>query len=174
MTETCSTDTGGSSPTVFIVDDDAAMRDALEVLLKSTGLRTQSFASADEFLRVYADHQPGCLILDVRMPDMDGLELQSKLVFNKAGIPVVFLTGYGEVPTTAQAFKLGAVDFLEKPVQENALLDAIRRALEVDRLNRAATGEAEGIPETARYSDAARTRGPGPHCCRYDHQTNRG
>ncbi len=127
---------GTAHPTVFIVDDDAAMRDALEVLLKSTGIGTRAFASADDFLDWYDGSQSGCLILDVRMPGMDGLELQSKLASNGSPIPVIFLTGYGEVPTTAKAFKQGAVDFLEKPFHERALLEAIRRAIEADRAGR--------------------------------------
>jgi len=124
------------NPVVFIVDDDAAMRDALGVLLRTAGFKTQSFSSADEFLQVYSPSQPGCLILDVRMPGMDGLELQKQMVQAGEGIPIIFLSGHGEVPSTARAFKMGAIDFLQKPVEEEQLLDAISRALESDRTNR--------------------------------------
>ena len=136
MAEDCTPDPGEPDPVVFIVDDDAAMRDALEELLKATGFGTRSFSTAGEFLRAYDTAQPGCLILDVRMPGMDGPALQARLVSSKVEIPIIFLTGYGEVPTTAKAFKLGAVDFLEKPFIESAMLDAIGRALEADRVNR--------------------------------------
>lgn len=136
MGETVSSNSGMPDPQIFIVDDDAAMRDALEVLLESAGMRTRSFSSADEFLQWYDGDQPGCLILDVRMPGMDGLEMQAKLVSDGAAIPIIFLTGYGEVPTVAKAFKWGAVDFLEKPFEEKVLLEAIERALQADRIGR--------------------------------------
>lgn len=136
MDDVSLSDAGEACPTVFIVDDDAAIRDALEVLLQSTGIGTRAFASPDDFLSWYDGSQCGCLILDVRMPGMNGLELQSKLASNGSPIPVIFLTGYGEVPTTAKAFKQGAVDFLEKPFHEHALLEAIRRALAADRAER--------------------------------------
>ncbi len=124
------------NPVVFIVDDDAAMRDALGVLLKTAGYKTQAFSSADEFLQAYNRSQPGCLILDVRMPGMDGLELQKQVIQNGGGIPIIFLSGHGEVPSTARAFKMGAIDFLQKPVEEAELLDAINRALESDKSHR--------------------------------------
>jgi FixJ family two-component response regulator len=136
MSEVVTSNSAMADSVVFIVDDDAAMRDALEVLLKSTGLGTHSFSSADKFLKWYDGKQSGCLILDVRMPGLDGLELQAKLASDKAALPIIFLTGYGEVPTAAKAFKQGAVDFLEKPFQESALLDAIQRALQADRIRR--------------------------------------
>ena len=145
MSETVASESGERAAVIFVVDDDAAMRDAIEVLLKSTGFGTRSFASPEEFLRTYDAAQPGCLILDIRMPGMDGLELQSRLNSIKARIPIIFLTGYGEVPTTAKAFRQGAVDFLEKPFRESALLDAIGRALEVDRVHREIDGRQRAL-----------------------------
>jgi FixJ family two-component response regulator len=118
--------------TVFVVDDDAAVRDSIAELAESVGLQVEGYASALDFLNARAQDRPGCLVLDVRMADMSGLVLQEKL--NELGIrlPVIVLTGHGDVPMAVQAMKAGAVDFLQKPYREQALLDSINAALSMD------------------------------------------
>jgi RNA polymerase sigma factor (sigma-70 family) len=115
--------------TVFVVDDDQAMRTSLKWLIESVGMPVESYASANEFLDHYQQNRPGCLVLDVRMPGMSGLELQEHLAERDLRIPVVIITGHGDVPMAVRAMKSGAVDFIEKPFNDEALLDAIRRAL---------------------------------------------
>ena len=123
-------------PTVFLVDDDHAMRDALGLLLDTAGFNTVSFSSATEFLERYDASQPGCLVLDIRMPGMSGMELQEALVEQTAGLPIIFLTGHGNVSMSAKAFRTGAIDFLEKPFDEAMLLERIHEALGIDKTNR--------------------------------------
>jgi FixJ family two-component response regulator len=123
-------------PTVFLVDDDHAMRDALGLLLDTAGFNTVSFSSASEFLERYDASQPGCLVLDIRMPGMSGMELQEALVEQTAGLPIIFLTGHGNVSMSAKAFRTGAIDFLEKPFDEAVLLERINEALGLDKTNR--------------------------------------
>jgi FixJ family two-component response regulator len=135
----------GSEPTVFIVDDDEGARNSLRFLLKSVGLPGETFASAQEFLAAYCPEQPGCLVLDVRMPGMSGLELQQELNRRGAVIPVVFVTGHGDVPMAVEAIQQGAFDFVQKPYREQELLDRIQRALVKDRANRAALEERDRI-----------------------------
>jgi len=120
-------------PTVFIVDDDPSVRDSLQFLLESVGLKVKTFASAQDFLDGADPEAPGCLLLDVRMPGMSGLDLQEQL--GKAGIflPIVFITGHGTVPMSVRAMKAGAVDFLQKPFEQQDLLNAIHQAIEQDR-----------------------------------------
>lgn len=125
------------SATVFIVDDDEAVRSSLRLLLKSVGLVPTAFASAREFLDKYDPAQPGCLVLDVRMPEMSGLELQEHLNLQGAVIPVIFITGHGDVPMAVEAMQAGALDFVQKPFRDQDLIDRIQRALEKDRSNRA-------------------------------------
>jgi two-component system response regulator FixJ len=129
------------APVVFIVDDDEAVRSSLRLLLKSVGLTPQAMGSAREFLQKYDAAQPGCLVLDVRMPEMSGLELQEQL--NKLGavIPVIFITGHGDVPMAVEAMQAGAFDFLQKPFRDQDLIDRIQRALEKDRTSRTTLGE---------------------------------
>jgi RNA polymerase sigma factor (sigma-70 family) len=115
--------------TVFVVDDDQAMRNSLKWLIESVGVQVESYASADEFLRDYQPGQAGCLVADVRMPGMSGLDLQDYLVEHKIRIPVVIITGHGDVPMAVRAMKSGAIDFIEKPFNDEVLLDAIRRAI---------------------------------------------
>jgi two-component system, LuxR family, response regulator FixJ len=129
------------SPTVFIVDDDEAVRSSLRLLIKSVGLIPSALASAREFLEKYDPAQPGCLVLDVRMPDMSGLELQEQLNRQGAVIPVIFITGHGDVPMAVEAMQAGAFDFLQKPFRDQDLIDRIQRALEKDRSNRAVLNE---------------------------------
>lgn len=114
---------------IFVVDDDAALRRSLEYLFDSAGWRVVSFASAQAFLDRYDGHVPGCLVLDVRMPLVSGLELQKMLNERGVLLPIVFLTGHGDVPVAVQAMKNGACDFLEKPCNDQALLDTVARAV---------------------------------------------
>jgi len=132
-------------PTVFVVDDDEAVRNSLRFLLKSVGLPTRAFASAQEFLETYQPSQPGCLVLDVRMPAMSGLELQQQLNLRGAIIPVIFITGHGDIPMAVEAMQHGAFDFLQKPFRDQDLIDRIQRALARDAKDRAALKEHERI-----------------------------
>lgn len=118
---------------VFVVDDDASMRRSLENLIRSVGLRVETFASAQEFLRGKRPDVPGCLVLDVRLPGLSGLDLQKHMAEANNEIPIIFITGHGDIPMTVQAMKAGAVEFLTKPFRDQALLDAIQQALERDR-----------------------------------------
>ena len=115
--------------TVFVVDDDEAVRDSLRWLLEANGYHVRGFASAEEFLSHYNGHQVGCLILDVRMPGMSGLELQEKLVENRFNIPIIFVTGHGDVPMAVDTMKKGAMDFIEKPFDEAELRAQVERML---------------------------------------------
>jgi FixJ family two-component response regulator len=124
-------------PTVFVVDDDAAVRKSLRWLLDSAALRVETFATAQDFLDAYEPSRPGCLVLDVRLPKMSGLDLQERLVARGIRIPTILITGHGDVPTAVRAMKAGAVDFLEKPVSESLLLDRVRQALRQDAEARA-------------------------------------
>ncbi|MGH8501003.1 MAG: response regulator transcription factor [Gammaproteobacteria bacterium] len=119
-------------PTVFIVDDDPAMLDSVSLLLESAGISTECYSGAREFLETYRPHRPGCLILDVRMPEMSGLELQEALAVRGANIPIIFITGHGDVPMSVKAMKAGALDFLEKPFDDETLVFCVRQALEQD------------------------------------------
>jgi len=130
--------------TVFIVEDDAAVRDSLGLLLGLQGFRTQSFSCAEDFLRIYQPSWAGCLLLDVRMPGMDGLELQESLRRQGLALPVIIMTAHGDITTVRTALKSGAVDFLEKPVDPAALLAAVRTALDADAARRRTALEAEG------------------------------
>ena len=119
-------------PTVFVVDDDRAMRDSLSWLLDSVGLRVRSYATAAEFLADHDPAQPGCLVLDVRMPGMSGLDLQAELARRGVELPTIVITGHAEVSMAVRAVKAGAIDFIEKPFSDQLLLDRVRQALEVD------------------------------------------
>lgn len=115
--------------TVFVVDDDAAVRDALSWLIKSVGLKVETFGSAQEFLEKLNPKRGGCVVLDVRMPGMSGLELQEKLTADQVTLPVIIVTGHGDVPMAVRAVKAGAFDFIEKPFNDQVLLDRIQQAL---------------------------------------------
>jgi len=119
-------------PTVFVVDDDASVRDALGSLIRSVGLRVEMFASAKEFLRRTTPDGPACLVLDVRLPGLSGLELQGELTATSNQIPIIFITAHGDIPMTVRAMKAGAVEFLSKPFRDQDLLDAIHQAIERD------------------------------------------
>jgi FixJ family two-component response regulator len=125
-----------SDPIIFVVDDDAAVRHSTEMLIRSMGLRAESFASAAEFLEDFDPQQPGCLILDIRMPGMSGLELQGHLNELNASIPVIFVTGHGDVPMAVKAMKAGAVDFIQKPFRDQELIDRVHAALDEDKQKR--------------------------------------
>lgn len=118
--------------TVFVVDDDAGMRDALVQLLETAGLQVESYTSGPDFLTAYESDRPGCLLLDMAMPGMSGLEVQAALNTLGLTIPIIFLTGHGDIPMAVRAVQAGAVDFLEKPIQGVALLERVRRALALD------------------------------------------
>ena len=124
------------APTVFVVDDDAAMRAAIQGLLKSVGLRSESFGTAQGFLRSKRPDGPSCLVLDVRLPGVSGLDFQSELADAGIQIPIIFITGHGDIPMTVKAMKSGAVEFLTKPFRDQDLLDAIYEALDRDRATR--------------------------------------
>jgi FixJ family two-component response regulator len=133
--------TSRSTPTVFVIDDDANVRASIQGLLKAVGLRSESFGTAEEFLRTLEPDGPGCLVLDVSLPGVSGLELQRKLVDAGVRIPIIFLTGHGDIPMTVKAIKSGAVEFLTKPFDDQDLLNAIQVAFDRDRVTRHQQGE---------------------------------
>jgi RNA polymerase sigma factor (sigma-70 family) len=121
---------------VIVVDDDPAMRESLSWLLRSAGLSVETFESAEHFLDGCDTTRPGCLLLDLKLPGKSGLDVQHELGIRAVTVPIIFLTGYAEVPTAVRALKTGAFDFLEKPFSDEALLDCVRRAIELDQRNR--------------------------------------
>jgi FixJ family two-component response regulator len=128
-------------PIVFVVDDDPSMRPAMESLIRSVGLRVQSFASAHDFLGFQRPDAPACLVLDVRLPGLSGLDLQHELASAGNSIPIIFITGHGDIPMSVQAMKSGAIDFLPKPFRDQQLLDAIQLAIQKDATARTAQAE---------------------------------
>ena len=133
------------TPRVFVVDDEPSIRKGMARLLGAAGLETEIFDSADAFLERFDPERPGCLLLDLSMPGLDGLDLQQSLTARGVGLPVVFLTGRADIPTTVRAMRQGAVDFLTKPVVEADLLAALERALEQDRRMRRERAEAGAL-----------------------------
>jgi FixJ family two-component response regulator len=129
------------APTVFVIDDDAGVRASIQGLLRSASLRSASFATAEEFLRSKPPDGPSCLVLDVSLPGVNGLDLQRELADAGIRVPIVFITGHGDIPMSVKAMKSGAVEFLTKPFQGQELLDAIQQALERDRVTRQAQSE---------------------------------
>ncbi|MBR1162004.1 response regulator transcription factor [Bradyrhizobium elkanii] len=127
---------GAEDPIVFVVDDDASVRDALSNLFRSVGLRTAAFGSAHEFLHRKPPDVPSCLILDIRLPRVSGLDFQAELAKVGIHIPIIFMTGHGDIPMTVRAMKAGAVDFLTKPFRDQDMLDAVTTAIERDRNRR--------------------------------------
>jgi FixJ family two-component response regulator len=125
-----------AKPLVFVVDDDASVRDAVEDLLGSVGLEPRTFAASEDFLTSARSEGPCCLVLDIRMPGMSGLEFQQAFIQSDRACPVIFITAHGDVQMCARAMKAGAVDFLTKPFRDQDLLDAIQRALQIDRVRR--------------------------------------
>jgi FixJ family two-component response regulator len=139
--------TPGDSPTVFIVDDDARMCAAMQRLLNTVGLHSESFARPDDFLRHKLPNGPNCLVLDVRLPGMSGLEVQSKLIEMEVHIPIIFITSHADIPMTVRAMKSGAVEFLTKPFRDQELIDAIQQALQRDSQRRQHEKEVAGLKE---------------------------
>jgi FixJ family two-component response regulator len=131
-----------NAATVHIVDDDALVRDALTLLFDSVGLESQTYASAGDFLAARFSDKPGCIVIDVRLPDMNGLEFQAQLSQTGVLLPVVVMTGYGDIPMSVRAMKRGAVDFLSKPFHDQDMLDAVTSAIERDRKRRLVAGNA--------------------------------
>jgi RNA polymerase sigma factor (sigma-70 family) len=136
-----------TKPTIFIVDDDPSVRESTELMLKSVGFNVKTFVSAQDFLKANVQEGLGCLILDVRMPGMSGLDLQEKLVSAKKPLPVIFITGHGTVPMSVRAMKAGAIDFLQKPFDEQDLLDAINRAITQQRERKSKKDEADELQQ---------------------------
>jgi FixJ family two-component response regulator len=124
------------APTVFVIDDDASVREAIQGLLKSVSLRSEAFGTTQEFLRSKRPDGPSCLVLDIRLPGVNGLEFQRELANIGVQIPIIFITGHADIPMTVKAMKSGAVEFLTKPFRDQDLLDAIHQALDRDRLAR--------------------------------------
>jgi FixJ family two-component response regulator len=136
-----------AEPIVFVVDDDVSVRESLQLLIASVGLKVETFASAPEFLsraRVFA---PSCLILDVTLPGLNGLDLQTRLAAERLDMPIIFITGYGDVPTTVRAMKAGAVEFLTKPFNDEILLTAVRNALETSQASLGREAELDALRE---------------------------
>lgn len=138
-----------AAPLVLVVDDDAGMRDAIEGLLQSVGIESRCFASTTELLRAELPDRPGCLILDVRMPGSSGLDLQAHLSSVGNDMPIIFMTGFGDIPMTVRAMKAGAVDFLTKPVRDQDMLDAVAAAIEADQARRRSQEAAREIAALA-------------------------
>src|SRR6202140_943404 len=141
--------------TVFVVDDDASMRESIQGLLKPVGLRSETFGTAEEFLRNKRPEGPSCLVLDVSLPGVNGLDFQSQLANAGVQIPIVFITGHGDIPMTVRAMKSDAVEFLTKPFHDQDLLDPIRQALDRDRVTRQ---QQSGLAELRKRYDALTAR----------------
>jgi FixJ family two-component response regulator len=133
------------APTVFVIDDDDLVRASIQGMLKSVGLRSEAFGTAPEFLRSKRPDGPSCLVLDVRLPGINGLDFQHQLVNEGIRIPVIFITGHGDIPMTVKAMKSGAVEFLTKPFRDQDLLDAIHQALDRDRVIRQQQSERDEL-----------------------------
>jgi FixJ family two-component response regulator len=132
---------------VHIVDDDAAVRDSLTLLLRTVGLSSRSYASGDEFLAAYAPRRVECLVADVRMPGLSGLELQQELAERHLDIPIIFITGHGDIPMAVKTMKSGAIDFIQKPFRDQDLLDRINQALQIAQSSQEARREISTIQE---------------------------
>jgi FixJ family two-component response regulator len=147
--------TPSSAPTVFVIDDDDIVRTAIQGMLKSVGLGSETFATTQEFLRSKRPDSPSCLILDVRLPGISGLDFQHELADAGIRIPIIFITGHGDIPMTVKAMKSGAVEFLTKPFRDQDLLDAIHQALDRDRVTRQYQSE---VGELRRRYESLTTR----------------
>jgi FixJ family two-component response regulator len=142
--------TSDAVPTVFIIDDDGGMRQAIHDLVESVGLRAKSFASGEDFLRLEQVARPSCLVLDVRLPRMSGLDFQRRLGEKGVEIPIIFVTAHGDIPMSVRALKSGAVEFLTKPFRDQDLLDAIQQALERDRIGHEQQSDIHSLQERYR------------------------
>jgi FixJ family two-component response regulator len=134
-----------AGPTVFIIDDDRGMRQAIQDLVESVGLRAETFATGQDFLRAQRTSDPSCLVLDVRLPQMSGLDLQRQLADTGVQIPIIFITAHGDIPMSVRALKSGAVEFLTKPFRDQDLLDAIQQALQRDSAAREQRAEIQDL-----------------------------
>src|ERR1700742_2878287 len=134
-----------ATPVVFVIDDDVAVREAIKELLLSVGHAVEAFSTAEDFLARRDPQAPGCLVLDVRLPGTSGLELQKRLLAHKDRIPIIFISGYGDVPMTVQVMKAGAVDFLQKPFREQELLECVQGALRRDQAQRESEEAVAGV-----------------------------
>jgi FixJ family two-component response regulator len=134
-------------PTVFVVDDDATVREAIAAVVKSVGLRAETFASPQHFLARGAASGPGCLVLDVRLPGVSGLDFQNELIAAGFDLPIIFLTGYGDIPMTVRAMKAGAVEFLTKPFRHQDLVDAVHKGIDQSRATRRVLSEVNALLE---------------------------
>ena len=143
-----------ATPIVFVVDDDISVRESLESLIRCAGWQPETFASAEEFIAHPRPFVPSCLVLDVSLPDLNGLDLQKRVAADRSDMPIIFITGYGDVPMTVQAMKAGAVEFLTKPFGDEVLLSAIRNAIE--RSQTALSREAERRVLQASYASLSR------------------
>ncbi len=157
----CSTSTGVGSatvvpakPTVFVIDDDVSVRESLEALIRFAGWEVVTFASAGEFLARPCRPGPSCLVLDITLPDINGLELQRRMVADRTEMPIIFITGYGDIPKTVQAMKAGAIEFLTKPVSDDALLAGIHQAIERSAAALGAEADLQSLRE--RYASLTR------------------
>jgi FixJ family two-component response regulator len=142
------------TPIVFVVDDDVSVRESLEALMRYAGYRAETFGSAGEFLARAPALVPSCLVLDVSLPDLNGLELQERIAANRIEMPIIFITGHGDVPMTVKAMKAGAIEFLTKPLSQDALLDAIRNALSRSQMTLGHEAEIQALRD--RYSSLSR------------------
>ncbi|NNE42790.1 MAG: response regulator transcription factor [Gemmatimonadetes bacterium] len=136
-----------NEPTVYIVDDDDAIRESLDLLIRSAGLKTASFPTAQQFLDGHDPERPGCVVLDLRMPGINGLELQERMVADKSCLSIIFVTGHGDVPAAVSALRSGAIDFIQKPFDDQELLDRIQEALEANRGALAARSDGRTLGE---------------------------
>jgi FixJ family two-component response regulator len=143
------------SPVVYVIDDDASVRDGLDDLLRSVGLTVKTFGSTRDFLSGVRPDAPGCIVLDVRLPGTSGLEFQRSLMSSGVHLPIIFISGHGDIPMSVQAMKSGAVEFLTKPLHEQALLDAIQAAVESDRAQR---DDAKVVAELRQRFDSLTSR----------------
>ena len=148
-------------PTVFIIDDDRGMRQSIQDLVESVGLRAESFATGGEFLKRKRTNDPSCLVLDVRLPQMSGLDFQRRLAEIGMQIPIIFVTAHGDVPMSVRALKSGAVEFLTKPFRDQDLLDAIQQALQRDRAAQGQQAEIHDLQERYRRIDCTGAAGYG-------------
>lgn len=139
-----------ASPTVFVVDDDISVRESLELLIQHEGWRVETFTSAEEFLKRSYEMAPSCVVLDISMPGLNGLELQKRLAIERPGMPIIFVTGHGDIPKSVQAMKAGAVEFLTKPFSDTTLLSAIGGAIERSKILIGREAEARALK--ARYA----------------------
>ena len=146
-----------TEPTVFVLDDDEAVRDSLKALLDSAAMRVEVYGSGQEFLDAYDPSRTGCLVLDVRMPGMSGLELQERLAADRVSLPVIVITGHGDVPIAVKAMRAGAADFIEKPFTDDVILDSVRRALEHgEQIQREMSSAADVAARVARLTPRER------------------